>query len=83
MTKEEFIELLQKDDVDLKTIAEGNYIFTINVGDMSKDEVQMLCLNFEQKLMEFGVKNFLIIPTFNGEGLTAIYKVEDGELVKI
>ena len=81
MTKEQLIDLLQKEEVDLTTLTkEDAYIFSISVGNTPKDCMLKFFNNFSDKLRELGIDKFIIIPKTNDEGLVGVFKVKDGEI---
>jgi len=52
------------------------YLIKVEVEDLSKVSVNLICSDLRDKLNSIGIKNVLIVPTFYGQSPITMYELE-------
>ena len=78
LTKEEVIELLSKPENEVTELnLDKAYIVRVEVGDLPKEQVAHLLINIKDRLSDLGVKDTLLIPSYNGVNDVSFIEVKE------
>ena len=77
MDKEKLIELLQKGTEVKELTKDKAYILQVEVGDMPKETQGSFFKFLSEKLREFGLEKFLLIPASNGQPSIKFFEIKE------
>ena len=85
MTKKELFEIIKGDTVKISELdVDNSYIFTLEVGNESDEQVSLFCYHLHTALIErLQLKHFIIIPIRDGLPALKIYEFKDGEQTEV
>jgi len=83
MTKEEFLKLIEHDQIKVKELTKNEaYIVEVEVGDMPKEAVYKFLTAISDNFKTMGLQNTLLIPTSNGVGKFTFFRVKDKKVLE-
>jgi len=79
MDKEKLLEILQNGTAIKELTKDKAYILQVEIGNMPREAQSSFFKYLAEKLREFGLEKFLLIPTSNGQPSIKFFEIKEGE----